>query len=96
MRLIPLITLAIAWSGALHATGTWYEIRVDGLACPYCSYGVEKNLLKADGVESIDIDFVRGVVTVKALGARRFDEAELRRLIDASGFTMRGVTTRPH
>ena len=31
-------------------------IEVDGLACPFCAYGLEKNLKEIDGVENIEIN----------------------------------------
>ena len=30
-----------------------YKLRVDGLACPFCSYGIEKQLGKLPGVTSL-------------------------------------------
>ena len=37
---IPL--LAMVLSGAAFAGGNQYALAVDGLACPFCAYGVEK------------------------------------------------------
>ena len=49
---------------AAFAAQTQYQLRVDGLACPFCAYGIEKELTRTDGVEGIDIDIKAGIVTV--------------------------------
>ncbi|MDQ3269572.1 MAG: heavy-metal-associated domain-containing protein [Pseudomonadota bacterium] len=33
-----------------------YRLRVDGLACPFCAYGIEKQLSKLDGVARVETD----------------------------------------
>lgn len=47
------------------AAGTHYEMRVDGLACPFCAYGIEKKLKAIDGVSDIKVDLDKGLVSVK-------------------------------
>ena len=50
------LVTAVAWSGAVLAVSHVYRLYVDGLACPFCAYGVEKNILALRGVEKLDID----------------------------------------
>ncbi len=33
-----------------------YKLYVDGLACPFCAYGVEKKVGGLTGVETVEID----------------------------------------
>ena len=66
-KLIGMILLCIAMSSAAVADGTRYQMRVDGLACPYCAYGIEKHLKKIDGVEKIDVDLDNGLVNVNVV-----------------------------
>ncbi len=49
---------------AASAAQTQYQLRVDGLACPFCAYGIEKELKRTNGVESLEIDINAGIVTV--------------------------------
>ncbi|NIR32478.1 MAG: heavy-metal-associated domain-containing protein, partial [Gammaproteobacteria bacterium] len=64
--LLVAVTFA-GWSSGAWAGGALYVMRVDGLACPYCAYGVEQKLEKIDGVrdESIEFDLEKGVVRVE-------------------------------
>ncbi|VAW57363.1 Lead, cadmium, zinc and mercury transporting ATPase; Copper-translocating P-type ATPase [hydrothermal vent metagenome] len=71
-----------------HAQTTIYSIRVDGLACPYCAYGIEKKLNKINGITFIDMDLDKGIVTVKAKDTVLTDP-QLKQLFTDSGFTYR-------
>ena len=68
-----------------------YTLHVDGLACPFCAYGIEKQLAAIDAVESLEVDIVRGVVIVIAAEAATIDEADLQQAVNDAGFTLREV-----
>lgn len=87
--------LVFLWAGLTLAAGTQYELRVDGLACPFCAYGIEKKLMKTAGVEAVEIDLDKGLVIVSAEAGATFSEAQMKKLVDDAGFTLRGMTTRP-
>ncbi len=87
--------LTLFSSTAALAAGTQYELRVDGLACPYCAYGIEKRLKKTKGVESIDIDIDAGVVRVSVAEGVKLTQAQMAKLVKDAGFTLRGMTERP-
>lgn len=72
---------------------TTYAMRVDGLACPYCAYGIEKKLKQIQGVdaESIDIDLKSGVVRVTTADGVQLTEERMKRLFNDAGFTFRGM-----
>ncbi len=86
--------LVFLWAGPSVAAGTRYELRVDGLACPFCAYGIEKKLMKTPGVEAVEIDLDKGLVIVSAEEGAAFSEAQMKTLVDDAGFTLRGMTTR--
>ncbi len=65
-----------------------YSIRVDGLACPYCAYGIEKKLNEIEGVRFRDMDLEKGIVTVETHDVTLSDE-QLKQLFQDSGFTYR-------
>ncbi len=94
-RWVLALIMALLWSAAAFAAGTQYELRVDGLACPYCAYGIEKNLKKTDGVEKIEIDLDRGLVIVVVADGVTFTQAQMAKLINDAGFTLRGMTEKP-
>ncbi|MFV2056879.1 MAG: heavy-metal-associated domain-containing protein [Thiohalomonadales bacterium] len=93
---IVLTSLAILiWSSASFAGGTQYNLRVDGLACPFCAYGIEKKFTKTEGVEKIDIDLQKGLVIVNTNEGKTFKEDELKTIIDDAGFTLKSMTEKP-
>ena len=79
--LLPVIALAAP---------AQYQLRVDGLACPFCAYGIEKELNRTDGVESIQIDINAGTVTVTMAEGATMTEAQAGRIVEDAGFTLGG------
>ncbi len=67
-----------------------YQLRVDGLACPFCAYGIEKELNRTDGVKSIRIDINAGTVTVTMAEGATMTEAQASRIVEDAGFTLGG------
>jgi copper chaperone len=68
-----------------------FEIRADGLACPYCAYGIEKKFMAIEGVKSIDVDLKKGQVKVNGVASLSFNEQQLKTLFTDSGFTYRSM-----
>ncbi len=90
-----LILMAVLWALVpLAWAGSVYELHVDGLACPYCSYGIEKQLRRTEGVKSVAVDLKRGVVLVTAAEGTRFSEDQMRGIVKSAGFSLRGMTVR--
>ena len=90
--------LMLACAGALFghtmlalAADTHYEIRADGLACPYCAYGVEKKFMKLSGVKHVDIDLKKGLVFVTGEQDLALHEPQLKTLFNDAGFTYRNM-----
>ncbi|MCG8093442.1 MAG: heavy-metal-associated domain-containing protein [Candidatus Thiodiazotropha endolucinida] len=89
------IPLLLLWSIAALAAGTQYVMRVDGLACPYCAYGVEKKLKQIKGVEKIDVDLDKGLVTVNVGEGVELTEPQMVQLFKDAGFTYRSMVKHP-
>ena len=94
-QLIALMVVTLTWSASVLADGTQYQMRVDGLACPYCAYGIEKNLKKIDGVEKIEVDLNNGLVTVNVAAGVTLTDAQMTKLFTDAGFTYRSMLTVP-
>ncbi len=67
------------------------KVRVDGLSCPFCAYGLEKKLNDLDGVESINIDFEEGLVVLQVTDSENISEEEIRTNIEKAGFTPKEI-----
>ena len=87
LRVFALL-LAALWAMPVWA-GEVYKLYVDGLACPFCAYGVEKKVGGLDGVERVDIDIDGGLVAVTMAEGSTLDEATAKRAVDEAGFSLR-------
>jgi len=76
---------------AAAANARTYTIWVDGLACPFCSYGIEKQLSKLPGVATVKTSIKSGTVTLKTKGNQKITDAELRAAVDRAGFSVRKI-----
>lgn len=95
MKRYLIVPLLLLWSLAALAAGSHYVIRVDGLACPYCAYGIEKKLKQIEGVEKIDVDLEKGLVTANVREGVEITEPQMKQLFKDAGFTYRGMTKQP-
>ena len=90
-----LIFALLLWSAAVSAAGSQYVIRVDGLACPFCAYGIEKKLKGVDGVEDVDVDLKSGVVRLNTRADVDLTEEQMEKLFKEASFTYRSMTKQP-
>lgn len=67
-----------------------YKLRVDGLACPFCAYGIEKKLKATKGVKRLKIFINKGVVVVTLKDGATFTKRQAQKLIKDAGFALRG------
>ncbi len=86
--------LTVAPSLALAAVEQ-VSVRIDGLACPFCAYNIEKRVKTLDGVERdarIVTSVERGIATFPWKPGVAFDPAAVRKAIRQAGFTPREVS----
>lgn len=100
--LLPALILGIGLMGMPDSgvrAAEWpahsYVLQVDGLACPYCGYGVEKQFSKQEGVQGTEIDIESGVVIVHVAQGTSFSDEQLRKIIHDAGFELGGIKHRP-
>ena len=68
------------------------DVQVDGLACPFCAYGLEKKLSDLDGVDSIKIDIEEGLVTLIVQEDTTITEEVIKEKVKEAGFTPGKIT----
>jgi len=73
-------------------SGASATIQVDGLSCPFCTYGLEKHLKKLADVERVTIDMKGGRAIVRLKPGAQVNDAALREAVKRAGFTARGIT----
>jgi mercuric ion binding protein len=62
-------------------------VSVDGMACPFCAFGVEKKLRGVDGADTIDISMKDGTATITALEGRSVAVGQVPGAIRDAGFS---------
>ncbi|MBB3232093.1 heavy-metal-associated domain-containing protein [Halomonas stenophila] len=87
-----LVVIIMLLAASAYAAGPRYRLEVDGLACPFCAYGIEKQLLALDGVAGIEIDIAEGAVIVTMQEDRMLEESRAVQAVDRAGFTLGDFT----
>ncbi len=65
-----------------------YQIQVNGLSCPFCAYGIEKQVTAIEGVEEIALDLKAGLLTVTMEEGAVLDQPTASKAVERAGFTM--------
>ncbi len=87
VALLATLALALASVAPLAAAVERVEITVEGMACPFCAYGIEKRLRTVDGVGSIDVDIEGGEATIHAAEGASIALGEIPGAVRSAGFT---------
>ncbi len=90
--MVMMTLLGLTWNVAALAAGTQYQLGVDGLACPFCAYGVEKKLSSIEGVEDIKVDIEKGQVIVTMADGSPLTETLAGEKVGQAGFTLRSFS----
>lgn len=88
---LALLTCSFISISSILSAESRYEIRADGLACPYCAYGIEKKFMAIEGVNHVDFDLKKGLVLVTGENNLQLNEPQLKTLFSDSGFTFRQI-----
>ncbi len=83
--------LAVPPAAASTARTVVYKLRVNGLACPYCAYGIEKTFEKTGKTATIEVQIASGLVVLHMKPGRTFTPKRLKQLVANAGFTLKGV-----
>lgn len=78
-----------------RAASLTYRLHVDGLSCPFCTYGIEKKLGGIEGVVSLDTSIKDGTVTVVMKDGVSLSETTARQAVKAAGFSLRKFEPMP-
>jgi mercuric ion binding protein len=74
-------------AGPTSAQLTEVSLRVDGLACPFCAYGLEKKLKRIDNLEKLDIKINEGLVILSFKEGAKIDKELISKKVKEAGFT---------
>ena len=65
----------------------YIKIEIKGLACPYCAYGMEKELKKVAGVNKVEIELKTGMAYISTPIAQKPTKENLTKIVTDAGFT---------
>ena len=77
------------FTSAALADEIQYDIRVDGITCPFCVATSERALKKIEGVHTVGSDLETGTIFVCADSQVTFTDVQLKQLFLDKGFTYR-------
>jgi mercuric ion binding protein len=83
------LSMVVVAASAQSTLPPRYRFQVDGLACPFCAYGIEKQLSRMEGVRDIDMDIETGTVVITMTEGSMLDESTARKAVEAAGFRLR-------
>ena len=66
----------------------YIKIEVKGLACPYCAFGMEKELKKVTGVKHVEIVLKEGFIYISTPINQKPSKESLEKIIVDGGFTV--------
>jgi len=66
-------------------------VYVDGLACPFCAYGLEKKLKKLDAIRKMEVQLEKGRVLLAFKEEQSLTKEEIQQAVKEAGFTARKV-----
>ncbi len=66
-------------------------IKVDGLSCPFCAYGLEKKLKQVNGVTKVEVEIKTGKVIVTLKPDLKVTDEALKKAVEKAGFTPRAI-----
>ncbi len=93
LSIVSGILLVSLWAFALpgHAQIESVTLRVDGLACPFCSYGLSKELKKVEGIKEANIFVDEGRVELEVEQGKPVDIEKLPEAVRSGCFTAREI-----
>jgi len=81
--------MALAFAPGVWAQTARYTVGVDGMACPFCVYGLEKQIKRLDGVTEVETDLEQGKNFVWVADDGDLERAEVDEAVRNAGFTLR-------
>ena len=95
MKTIRTIVISLFFLLALsmaQADEAVYALQVDGLGCPFCAYGIEKQLSAIDGVDNVVVDLNKGLVIVTMEQGAGLGKQQAQQAVTDAGFTLRSFS----
>lgn len=93
--MLSLLTVTAFISGAPIRASAQVEtaaVKLDGLSCAFCAYGLEKRLKKVEGVEKLEIQVDQGTANLTVKKGKALPIEAVEKAVKDGGFTPREVS----
>ena len=90
MKTIKLVIAFCFMIGTLTAQNNktdFFTIKVDGLGCPFCAYGLEKKFKDFQGIENTKIDMETGIFTFSYPFEKKLSIEAVEKKVKEAGYT---------
>ena len=72
-------------------TGASVRLRVDGMVCPFCAYGLEKRLQEIASIDAVLMRISDGLVQIRTKEDQELTDEALTDAVKKSGFALREI-----
>ena len=69
-------------------TGASIRLKVDGMVCPFCAYGLEKRLEEIASIDAVLIRISDGLVQIRTKEGQELTDEALTDVVRKSGFAL--------
>lgn len=87
LKYMVLLPIMLLFSTFAHAGISSMSVTVEGMACPFCAFGVEKRIKKVKGVSSVDVDMRTGKAMITAEPDASIQYRDVPQAVRDAGFT---------
>ncbi|SDB28028.1 Copper chaperone CopZ [Flavobacteriaceae bacterium MAR_2010_188] len=90
MKKTIITTVLIAFIGifSINAQGMdKYQVKVDGLGCPFCAYGLEKKFKEFKGIKNVKIEIETGDFTFDYPADKALSIEDVENQVEKAGYT---------
>lgn len=70
-----------------QSTKDQFEVKVDGLGCPFCAYGLEKKFKEFKGIKDVKIEMETGMMTFNYPTDKMLTMERVEKQVDEAGYT---------
>ncbi len=81
----------LAFAFLAQAQTDAFTLRVEGLGCPFCAYGLEKKFKDVKGIEALKIDIKTGKMTFQVPATTGLTLVEADERVSKAGYTAKGI-----
>ncbi len=86
------LALWIATPTLSHAQLLEADLRVNGMTCPFCAFGIEKKLRAVEGVEEVDVLLDEGAIRLTLTPGNSCTVGAFEKAVDQAGFELAGLS----